>query len=154
MNENCLTRAGFRGMVQGVIGGDVGNPDSGALGECDFCWKGMHLGFKREGIFGVGAGDRPSSVDAIPGFHFLDAIAHGFHDSGAVGTWCVRQRWLYGICSGAHVGIVGIDAGGVDAHQNLPRGGFRRGNFLELHYLRSAEFMDDDRFHNCFSFRP
>nr|GFD15096.1 hypothetical protein [Tanacetum cinerariifolium] len=50
------------------------------------------------------------------------------------------------------VGQVGaIDAGGIDAHQQVGRAHFRRGCVAQLEHVGVAKLMDDDGFHGCCS---
>ena len=107
----------------------------------------MNLRFQREGEFGVGAAQCSRRVDAVARFYFLNAIADGFDDAGGVRSRRVRQRRLDGIGAGAHIGVVGIDAGGVDFYQDLAGCGFGRWDFVEFQLFRAAELVDTNRLH-------
>src|SRR5712692_8486893 len=108
----------------------------------------MRLGFERESVFGVRAGDALRDVNAVTRFHILDAVADGLDNASAVGTGCVRERGLYSVGASAHVGVVGIHTGGMNADEDLARGWLGRGNFFVLQHFRRAELMDNDGLHD------
>ena len=147
VNQNSLRRARLRGVIERVIRGSVGDPNAGALAEADFFWKPVDLAFERDRVFGVRAGHRLRHVDAVARLYFGDAGADRFHRAGAVRAGRVRQRRLDGVRAVAHVSVVGIHANRVNAHEHLPRGGFRRGDFFELQDFGTAEFVNDYGFH-------
>jgi glyoxylate carboligase len=137
----------LRRVMQGVIGGSVGHPDSRALLEVDFRRKRMHLRFERTCIFRIGTGDGPRGVDAIAALHLLDAVANRFDDAGAVRSRRVWERRLRCIGAGTHVGVVGIDPRRVDAHHDFAGRRFWCGHLLQLEDLGAAELMNANRFH-------
>ena len=79
----------------------------------------MHLLFERECVFRICAGEGPRRVYAIVSLHLFDALANRFNHSGAIRSGSVGERWLHGIGARAHVGVVGIYPGRINAHQHL-----------------------------------
>ena len=131
--------AGF--LEEGPVGGGVGNIDSGALSEGKGAGKGMDLGWFAEGEFGIGAGKAPAEVNALAG---------GFDDAGSIHAGGVGEVWRRGVLAGADVGVNGVDAGSVDADEELPGCGMKVGDGFELHDVGRAELVDADGFHNGF----
>ena len=79
----------------------------------------MYLLFERERVFRICASERPPGVYAIVSLHLFDALTNGFNYSGAIRSGSVGERGLYGIGTRAHVGVVRIDSGRMNAHQHL-----------------------------------
>jgi len=52
--------------------------------------------------------------------------------------------------AGADVGVNGVDAGSVDADEELAGSGMKVGDGFELHDVGRAELVDADGFHNEF----
>ena len=86
-----------------------------------------------------------------------NALTHGFDHAGGIGARRIRQRRLDGISSIAHVGVVGIHARGMHAHQHLPGRRLGRRDLLQLQNFRPAELVHLYRFHQksppCVQFR-
>src|SRR6516165_2100355 len=99
----------------------IGYPDSCALLEINVRRKGMDLLFEREGIFRVRTGEGSRCVHAIASFHFLYSFADRFNDTSAIRSESVGKRRLHGISARAHIGVIGIDPGRMNAHQHLTR---------------------------------
>ena len=96
---------------------------------------------------GVGAGDGAGDVDAVAVGERSGAIAEGLDASGAIGSGRVGERREAQVFAGADVGIHGVDAGGVEAHEDLAGGGTRLRDFRDAQNFRSAELLNADRFH-------
>jgi hypothetical protein len=79
----------------------------------------MHLLFERERIFRICTGEGPRGVYAIVSLHFFDALANRFNHSGAIRSGSVGEWRFHGIGARAHVGVIGIDPGCMNAHQHL-----------------------------------
>src|ERR1700734_3141531 len=114
---------GLRGVIKGVVGGSIGDPDAGALAEAGFFGKSMDLALEGHSVFGVSAGDGLRHVDAVAGLYFGEAGTDSFDDSGTIGAGCVGQRRLDGVGAVAHVSVIGIHTDGVDPHEDLSGGG-------------------------------
>ena len=140
----------LRGVVERMVRSPVWNPHARPLAKTDFFGQGMYLFFQSERVFSVGAGNGFRGIDAVARLYFLDATANRLHYSCGVRAWRIRQRRFDSISAGTHVGVVGVHAGGMDSHENLPGGRLWRGDFLELQNLGSAELMNENGFH-CFS---
>ena len=84
----------------------------------------MHLLFERERVFRICTGDGSRRVYAIVSPHFLDPLADRLNDTGAIRSGSVGERRLHGISARAHVGVVRIDPGRMNAHQHLAGEGF------------------------------
>jgi hypothetical protein len=109
----------FRRVMQRMICSSIGNPNSCTLLEINLRRKRMHLLFERECVFRICAGEGPRGVYAIASLHFFDALANRFNHSGAIRSGSVGKRRLQGIGARAHVGVVGINAGRMNAHQHF-----------------------------------
>ena len=147
VDEDGFRGAGVGELAKGAVGGGVGDVDARALGKTEAHGEGMHLGFEGHGVFGAGAGERAGGVDAVAGLDAGDARAGGLDGAGGVHARSVGERGFEGVVAAAHVGVGGIDAGGVHADENLAGFGLWRGNFFELHHFRRAEFMHANGFH-------
>src|SRR5690242_12538228 len=126
VHEDRFRSMCLRGMMQSMVGGSIRHPDGRALGIADFFRQAMHLTFKSKSVVGIGARDSSCCIDAVTRLYFLDAIANRLDYSCGVGPRRVGKRWFYCIGARAHVGVVGIHARGMDAHENLPGGRLRR----------------------------
>jgi len=102
-----------------MICSSIGNPNSCTLFEINIPREPMHLLFERECVLRICASEGPRRVYAIASLHFFDALANRFNDCGAIRSRSVGQRWLQGIGASAHVGVIGIDPGRVNADQHL-----------------------------------
>src|SRR5262245_14073553 len=147
VDENGFSAFGLCLVMERVISGAVRNEDTCTLRERDFFGQAIDLGFEREGVLGVGAGDIFGEVDAVAGFYFADALADGFDYACAVGAGRVGELREDGVVAGASVGVGGIDSGGVDFDEDLAGGGLGRGDFFDLHDFGTAEFVDANGFH-------
>jgi hypothetical protein len=108
-----------RRVMQRMICGAVGYPESRALLEINLRRKRMHLLFESECVFRIRTREGSRRIDAIASFHFLDSLADCFNDTGSIRSRSVGQRRLHGISARTHPGAIGIDPGGVNAYQRL-----------------------------------
>jgi hypothetical protein len=120
----------FRGVMKRMICGSVRYPESGALLEINLFRKRMHLLLESECVFRIRPGEGSRRVYAIALLHFLDSLADRFNDTGTIRSGSVWKCWLHGISARAHVGIIGIDPGRMNAHQDLARWRFWRRHIL------------------------
>jgi hypothetical protein len=79
----------------------------------------MDLLFERERVFRIRTGDGSPGVYAIVSLYLFDALADRLNDTGTIGSGSVGERRLHGISTRAHVGVVRIDPGRMNAHQHL-----------------------------------
>src|SRR5258706_89872 len=121
VHQDRFAGSRFGEVMQRLVRGTVGNPNSSALFEGNVFGQGVYLLFERERIFGVRSGQSSRCVNAIPRLHLGYAGPDGFNRAGGVRARRVRQLRLDGVSAGAHVGIVGIDARGAYMHQQLTR---------------------------------
>src|SRR5215475_1255287 len=139
----------MRFVMKRVIRGSVGNIDTGTLCIADLFREGMNLIFGGKRVLGVGASKRVCSEDPVARFYLLDAFADGFNYASRIRTRRVGKRGFDRVCSGAHISVVRIDSGGVDAHEDLSPGGFRRWDFFQLELFGPAEGVNSNCFHRA-----
>src|SRR6267378_3597962 len=147
VHQHAFGSMRFRGMIERMIRGPVGNPDACALAETDFFGQAMHLLFQRESVLRVSASDGLRRVDAVARLHFFHFVADHRNDACAIRAGRVGKRWFDGIRARAHVGVVGIHACGMDAYKNLSGGGLWGGHFFEPENFRTTEFANENGFH-------
>ena len=150
MYQDGFGSAGFRGVMERVIRGPVGNPHACPLAKTDVVGQGMHLLFQRESVFRVRARNGLRRVDAVARLHFFHTIADGLNDACAIRSWRVGKQRFDGVGARAHIGVVGIHTCGADSDENLSGGKSWRGDFFELQDFETAKFTNENGLH-CFS---
>jgi hypothetical protein len=84
VHQYSLSSVGFRRVIERVICGSIGNPDSCTLLQINVRWKRMHLFFLSERIFRVRTTDSSRRVYAVSLLYLLDALADRFNSSGTI----------------------------------------------------------------------
>ena len=90
---------------------------------------------------------RAADIDAIAGLQAGDAIADLVDHAGRIGAGRVGQVGLDRVGARAHVGVVRIDADGVNADAHLSGAGDRIRNFFEFENVGTAELTREDGLH-------
>ena len=148
MDQDCFCRPGMGPMEERAIRGGVRNAECGALRERRSRRQPVDLRCRAHDALAVRARVRSGDVHTIADGEPGDAAAERLDFTRSVGARGVRQPGEVRIGAGADVGIDGIHAGGADADDDLFRTGGRVADRLNLHHIRSAEFVDDDRSHD------
>ena len=146
------TRTHFPGhgpgpLEQGPVGGRVRHIHPGPLGKRDRGRQGVDPGFLAQGLVGVGAGQGAGGVDPVAHGHPLDPRPHGLHHAGGVVAGGVGQG-RGGIGPGPHVGLIGVDADGVDLDQDLAGAHLGLRDFFQPQHFGLAEFVDTNGLHD------
>src|ERR1700690_367858 len=104
----------------------------GALREGCVLREGKHCPCVAKTLLRVGAGQTAGEINSSSGSPSLDALTHGQDLACAIGSGGVGKWWFFRVCTGAHVHIDGIDAGGIDFDDDLAGASFGIWNFFEL----------------------
>src|SRR5688572_22708515 len=94
-----------------------------------------------------------ADIDAIAGLPLRDSFADPVDDAGGVRTWRIGKIGLYRVSTGAHVGVIRIDADGMHANAHLAASGYGIGDFFELEDFWTAKFTRENRLHPAITSR-
>ena len=95
---------------------------------------GGHPVFLAQGLCGVGAGQGGGGVDPVAHGHPGDPRSHGLHHAGGVVAGGVGQGpGRGGVMNAApDIGVIGVDADGMDLEQDLPGADLGLGDFFSF----------------------
>src|SRR5262249_7093742 len=87
-------------------------------------------------------------INAVPNFELIHVRTDLLYNARAVVAWCVRQRRLPCIRSGANVSLHRVHADRMHSNEQFTWTWPRRRGFLHAKNLRAPELMDSHRFHD------
>ena len=147
MHEHGLAFGAVPAVNQRVIRRGVRHIHRGALREAHGPSERVDLQLGAERHLRVRAAQGAADVDAIARLHAAHAGADRFDDARRIGARSVWELRPAVVGIRAQVGVDGIDADRVVAHQHLSLPGLRCGHLFELQDRRTTVLRDADRFH-------
>jgi hypothetical protein len=116
--------------------------------------SGLGSDLRQAGDHVLGKGAHGRAVDRIALFELGDAGARRLDFPGEVEAQSCRELKRHDVFheATADLPVDGVDAGGADAHEDLPGAGSRLRGFIQRECLGHAVLVDANSFHQAISF--